>query len=184
MPKRIVILLLRQHSMNLTENLKNILGKNTVVKIRELKRQFSTVYKAEIHKRQLFYQKFVNSGDLCFDVGANFGNRITPLLKIGARVLAVEPQEICYRYLNFKFGKKITLITKGLDEKVGKKKFHLSDSSTISSFSEEWISAVKNDRFKDNHWNNSVEVEMTTLDELVRVNGIPTFIKIDVEGYE
>jgi len=30
---------------------------------------------------------------LCFDVGANVGNRIEPMLQIGAKVIAIEPQK-------------------------------------------------------------------------------------------
>jgi hypothetical protein len=85
---------------------------------------------------------------LCFDVGANIGNRITPLLHIGALVLAVEPQETCYKFLEYKFGNKIILV-KGLCEKVCTRKFHIANANTISSFSEEWINAVKNGRFKE-----------------------------------
>ena len=138
----------------------------------------------ETLKRKVFYQKFVNKNDLCFDVGANIGNRITPLLKIGATILAVEPQENCYKYLKHKFGDRITIITKGLCEKECIRKFHISNANTISSFSDEWINSVKNNRFKEYHWNKSIDVEMTTLDKLIDEYGIPSFIKIDVEGYE
>jgi hypothetical protein len=39
-----------------------------------------------------FYQQFLQPGDLCFDVGANMGNRVEAFLKIGANVVVVEPQ--------------------------------------------------------------------------------------------
>jgi 16S rRNA A1518/A1519 N6-dimethyltransferase RsmA/KsgA/DIM1 with predicted DNA glycosylase/AP lyase activity len=38
-----------------------------------------------------FYQSFINKGDLCFDVGANIGQKSEALLSIGARVVAIEP---------------------------------------------------------------------------------------------
>jgi FkbM family methyltransferase len=169
---------------NVKEKIKIILGANWVVRIREFKKIFSHTYKMEFSRRKRFYGQFVKPNDLCFDVGANFGNRIAPLLAIGARVLAVEPQEICYVYLQFRFRNKIILVKKGVDEKPGIKKFYISDSSTISSFSDEWISTVKQNRFIDHTWSRSIDVEMTTLDSLISQHGVPAFIKIDVEGYE
>ena len=67
----------------------------------------------EVNRRKLLYQSFVNKNDLCFDVGANMGNRISPLLQIGAKVVAVEPQQQCCRFLQLKFGKKITIVPRG-----------------------------------------------------------------------
>ena len=111
------------------------------------------------------------------------GNRITPLLNLGAKVVAVEPQEKCYKFLAKKFGKRIKIVTQGLGENEGIKNFHISNASTISSFSDEWINSVKTTRFKDYRWDKVVKVEMTTLDILIEQYGIPVFIKIDVEGY-
>lgn len=41
------------------------------------------------------YRQFVKSGDLVFDVGANVGNRTAVFLRLGARVVAVEPHASC-----------------------------------------------------------------------------------------
>jgi FkbM family methyltransferase len=114
-----------------------------------------------------------------------YGKPITPLLAIGAVVVAVEPQEQCYQFLRKKFGDKISLVKKGLGEAEAVKLFHLSNDSTISSFSDDWINAVKKtSRFKDKNWDKTVKVEMTTVDKVIGVYGLPSFIKIDVEGYE
>ncbi len=50
-----------------------------------------------------FYKKFVNKDDLCFDIGANSGERTNILLKLGAKVVAVEPQQKCFNILESKF---------------------------------------------------------------------------------
>ena len=139
----------------------------------------------ETARKVAFYATFVENGSLCFDVGANIGNRITPLLKIGARIIAIEPQQKCIKYLKRKFGKMITIVEKGLGESECVKEFHLSEDSTLSSFSDYWIKTVTNtSRFKGKNWIKNVKVSMTTLDELIKKYGKPSFIKIDVEGYE
>lgn len=170
--------------MNLKNTLSNTLGENTFLNIKELVERFSPKARHLVLKRKLFYQTFVNKNDLCYDVGANIGNRITPLLQIGANVIAIEPQESCLKILSFKFGNRIKIVTKGLCEKQCIRKFHISNANTISSFSEEWINLVKNNRFKENKWDKTVDIEMTTLDNLIEEYGIPIYIKIDVEGYE
>lgn len=135
-------------------------------------------------KRRKFYSSFIKKHDLCFDVGANSGNRISPLLKIGAKVLAIEPQEQCVSILKQKFGKKINIVSKGLGEKNEIRNFFISENSVLSTFSDDFISKTENDRFSDNTWNEGVKIEITTLDNLINDYGIPHFIKIDVEGFE
>ncbi len=175
------------------EAIKRILGGYLVLRIVNLKmRYFPSKIQREgreeeikqIGKRKLFYSTFIRNNDLCFDVGANVGNRIIPLLAIGAKIVAIEPQRACYKYLKSKFGKKIEIVTNGLCESECIREFHISNVNTISSFSDEWINSVKVDRFKKYNWNKVVKVEMTTLDNLIGKYGLPVFIKIDVEGYE
>lgn len=167
--------------------LKKILGPNLVAKLR--KRFPSKIQQKanmmEIQRKAAFYSLFIKPGDICFDVGANMGNRIAPLLYLGAQVIAIEPQEKCYNYLKREFGDKIILVQKGLGEAEGIKLFHLSDDTTLSSFSSEWITSVKTTgRFKEKTWKTVLQTEMTTVDLLIEKYGKPSFIKIDVEGYE
>jgi FkbM family methyltransferase len=131
-----------------------------------------------------FYARFIGKGDLCFDVGANFGNRTEIFLRLGAKVVAIEPQKKCYEYLRKKYGHKIAVVAKGLGEREGAKKMYIANTSVLSSLSTRWINSVKDKRFGDFNWNKTVEVELTTLDHLINRYGIPKFCKIDVEGYE
>ncbi|MFZ4400852.1 MAG: FkbM family methyltransferase [Bacteroidales bacterium] len=127
----------------------------------------------------------MKEGDLYFDVGANDGNRIQPIMDAGIKIIAIEPQKECIKYLKSKFGDKITIIPKGLGEKEEIKIFNVSTINVLSSFSEEWIERTQNSgRYGDAQWFKKEEVEITTLDKLIEEFGIPRFIKIDVEGYE
>ena len=131
------------------------------------------------------YSQFIKKGNLVFDVGANMGNRSGIFLSLGARVIAVEPQDACVKYLKLRYGKKIIIIQKGLGAKEEIKEFFLSPDHTISSFSSEWIDSVSNSgRFAKSSWNKSIKMQVTTLDNLISEFGLPDFIKIDVEGFE
>lgn len=135
-------------------------------------------------KRKQFYSQFLNANDTVFDVGANYGNRVIPFLNLGCKVIAIEPQEKCNKYLENKFGNQIQIIKKGLSTKEEIKEFYISNSSTISTFSKDWLDKVKDGRFKHYEWNKVEKIEMTTLDKVIAEFGKPRFIKIDVEGYE
>src|ERR1700761_9508003 len=47
------------------------------------------------------YSEFIKPGDLAFDIGAHVGDRIAAFRRLGARVVAVEPQPALVRTLNF-----------------------------------------------------------------------------------
>ncbi len=139
-------------------------------------------------KRISFYSNFIAPGDLCYDVGANVGNRTDIFLRLGARVVAIEPQSECLKELKRKFGinPNVVLIQAGLDE-VGSEYGTIlkSKQSGISSMSEEWIKSVKmSGRFSNENWSEREQIPVSTLDALISKYGLPSFCKIDVEGYE
>lgn len=138
----------------------------------------------QIPDRVKFYSQFLKKGDLCFDVGANIGNRTEVFLLIGANVVAVEPQSDCSKMLKLRFGDKISIEKKALGASEKNGTIYISNTTEISSLSQEWIEAVAASRFSNSQWNTEQSIQITKLDTLIDRYGVPEFCKIDVEGYE
>jgi FkbM family methyltransferase len=136
-------------------------------------------------KANAFYSQFIEPGDICFDIGANIGDRTGYFLALGARVISVEPQTACVDELNFRYGKNknVEIIKKALGAEKGMHTFYqCKESPNLSSLSEEWINKGRfANRYK---WNKRLNIPVTTLDDLISIYGCPTFCKIDVEGFE
>jgi FkbM family methyltransferase len=142
------------------------------------------------HHSEAFYRQFVRDGDLCFDVGANVGNRTEVFLNLGAKVVAIEPQPACVEALRKQYGgnRRLVVIPKALGSRPGVGELMLSPANALSSMSEDWLRTVKKSgrfgAFQANSWKESTAVPITTLDEMIQEFGTPEFCKIDVEGYE
>lgn len=141
-------------------------------------------------RRQLtrFYARFIQPGDLCFDIGAHVGSRLRAWLPLGARIVAVEPQPHCMALLRRRFGAhpSIALVEQAVGAAPGVAELFVSSRNpTVASLSPAWIAAVQRDpSFQGVCWNHTVAVPVTTLDRLIAEHGSPAFCKIDVEGYE
>ena len=136
-------------------------------------------------ERRAFYLSFLSANDLVFDVGANVGNRVEVFLSIKNKVIAIEPQNYCFEFLKKKFGNAIIILKIALGSKKGNQPMYInSKTSTISSLSKDWIDIMKDTRFKGEEWNETEQVVIDTLDNLIEKYGLPKFIKIDVEGFE
>jgi len=133
-----------------------------------------------------FYSQFIQPGDLCFDIGAHTGNRTATWLRMGARVVAVEPQPAFIRLLEKKFSKipEFFLEKNAIGRMPGRTNLFISGiNPAISTLSAEWKKVI-GDFEHSASWEHTVEVEVISMDELIHRHGIPAFCKIDVEGYE
>lgn len=138
------------------------------------------------NKFKSFYGKYINEGDLCFDIGANIGNRTEIFLKLKAQVVSVEPVKETYLILQEKFGRheNSTILQVGIGSETGQKDIHISNISEVSTFSEKFIENYKDQKEFNLEWNSTESVSIKTLDQLIADYGIPVFCKIDVEGFE
>ena len=140
-------------------------------------------------RRLEFYRQFVSKDSLVFDVGANLGNRSKIFLKLGARVVAFEPQDRCADFLSevLHGNPNFQLVREALGASPGHAEMLISNDHTISSLSSTWVQTVeKTGRFAEDkpNWNQRQVVPIATLDQHTSLHGCPAFIKIDVEGFE
>jgi len=171
-------------------SLKRLLKKTVLYRAYRALRQHRDItgWGAADESRRRFYGRLVRPGDLCFDVGANIGNRTKILLRIGCRVVAVEPQPSCLRVLRRYYGamKDLTIEPIGLGEAPGELTMTIGRESTVSTMAPEWKAAVvRSGRFEEDLWTGqTLTVPVLTLEQLITRHGLPAFIKIDVEGFE
>jgi len=135
------------------------------------------------------YATFVQGGDVVFDVGAHLGDRSVAFAALGARVIALEPQPRIARWLHRLVGgnERIVVREEAVGARTGVGQLAISRlSPTVSTLSGSWRAQLtqKNPGFRAVRWEESVEVRVVTLDTLIESYGVPSFCKIDVEGYE
>ncbi len=134
------------------------------------------------------YAQFVSPGDLVFDIGAHVGDRIASFRRLGARVVAVEPQPALQRTLRLLYGRdpRVTLVPAAVGRATGTAVMKINPGNpTISSLSEAFIAASRDAAgWEGESWPRSLSVPVTTLDVLIAAHGRPAFIKLDVEGFE
>lgn len=134
-----------------------------------------------------FYAQFVHADDLCFDIGAHLGSRVGPLVRLGARVVAVEPQPNLVRILQRWYAKSnVRIIAAAVGAKSGEQTLLVCQRHpTVSTLSPEWAAHVKRSpKWANVRWQQRITVPVTTLDHLIAEYGEPAFCKIDAEGYE
>ncbi len=158
--------------------------------IRGVIRSLYIYYGRRGHRQAMddLYRRFVRPGDIVFDIGAHVGDRIASFRRLGARVVAVEPQPALARILRILYGRDSTVAIEAVA--VGRNagsidlKVNLANP-TVSSASDAFIKAAEGaPGWEGQRWTKTVRVPVTTLDAMIERHGVPSFIKLDVEGFE
>lgn len=155
---------------------------------------------AASRREERFYRDLLvgfQDGDLIFDIGANEGAKTDIFLRLGSRVVLVEPDAACQLVLHDRFLRKgirtrrVQIVGKAVSSKVGAEEMWVDGpGSAVNSMSRKWVDYLKEhkDSFKWGHcgleFESKVLVPTTTVDEMIELYGVPYFIKIDVEGHE
>jgi FkbM family methyltransferase len=147
-----------------------------------------------------FYRRLLpelRHGDLIFDVGANEGSKTDLFLRMGARVVAIDPDEtnqliLQERFVKFRLARKpVVIVGKAVSDNNTMESMWIDGpGSAVNTLSKKWATTLKGDKARHTYGHCGLDfaqrrtVETTTLEQLIALHGRPIFIKIDVEGYE
>jgi FkbM family methyltransferase len=133
-------------------------------------------------------------GGLVFDVGANQGHKTDVFLRLGAKVVAVDPDEynqatLRQKFLAYRLVKKpVIIVGKALSDRNSVETMWIDKpGSAMNTLSKKWAETLQADpkRFGQSlDFAQQKTIATTTLEDLIGEHGVPFFIKIDVEGYE
>ncbi len=134
------------------------------------------------------HSRFLKKGELAFDIGSHVGDRVASFRRIGARVVALEPQPALVKTLRvlFAFDRSVTIEASAVGKTPGEIELNLNlKNPTVATASDDFIKAAEGaPGWEEQRWTRKLKVPMTTLDALIAKHGVPQFVKIDVEGFE
>lgn len=134
------------------------------------------------------YARFVRPGDLAFDIGSHVGDRIGAFRRLGAKVVALEPQPDCARIVRaiYSSDDNVTLVEAACGPTPGTLTLHINSANpTVTTASPEFVKAADGaGGWEGQVWDRAIDVPVTTFDQLIAEHGAPDFAKIDVEGFE
>ena len=120
-----------------------------------------------------------------FDIGANRGMWSLANINATDKIICVEASPSTFRLLQTNIvNPNITCLNYAICDNSGEDItfYHCTSADTLSTLNKEWLTA-ESSRFY-NHPYSEIKCKTMTLDNLIQTYGIPSLIKIDVEGGE
>ncbi len=134
------------------------------------------------------YRLFVAPDALVFDIGAHVGDRVSSFRRLGARVVAFEPQPLLHRALRLIHGQDPNVVVRAdaVAPERGPVAMRINTANpTVSTLSDAFIGNAKGQHgWTEQTWDEALVVHAITLDDAIGRFGQPAFVKIDVEGFE
>jgi FkbM family methyltransferase len=141
------------------------------------------------------WRQFLKPGDLAFDIGGNVGRMTSAMRRLGARVVFVEPMlafgpefvpEFWWRWAKDRDVIQVPKAVTWMPEVTISINQFMPEYSSIDTA---WMTESSHSPAAGQSYYNAPsliqrQVPGVTLDTLIRVYGLPAFMKVDVEGHE
>lgn len=152
--------------------------------------RFPEEYK-RLQEEPNFYKKFLKmhpaKDNLIFDVGANRGHKSVIFSKLSRKVISFEPSEKLYLFLKERFkNTNVAVYNCALgSENTETELYIVEDNEAYNSLNKKHFETTTASRgIATMNTVKHQKIKVRVLEDFIKKNGVPKYIKIDVEGYE
>ena len=118
-------------------------------------------------------------GGVFFDVGANIGDVSEAMLPLASKVVAIEPEPVSFAKLSERMGSRAACVNALVGPDGAARTFLTNPIASTSS-----TSVAPGDEPPGHDYLKRTAMNAVSLDAIARQHGMPSLVKIDVEGFE